>query len=153
MELAQTVPLRVVTRFRSFRCFGTVEDIGIRSTRIRTLDRTVVSVPNGQIAAMSLENFTVRDRILFHHTVALGRQAKADQLRSVLARIRGMLASHPALDSASARTRFIRVTGYSLDLEIFVYVLETDYPLFLAIQEELLLGVMDIIETSGTVAV
>ncbi len=64
-----------------------------------------------------------------------------------------MLASHPAVDSTSARTRFIRVTGYSLDLEIFVYVLETDYPLFLAIQEELLLGVMDIIETSGTVAV
>jgi MscS family membrane protein len=133
--------------------FGTVEDIGIRSTRIRTLDRTVVSVPNGQLAAMSLENFAVRDRILFHHTVALGRQATPNQLRSVLAQIRRMLASHAAVDSTSARTRFIRVTGYSLDLEIFAYVLETDYPLFLAIQEELLLGVMDIIETSGTTAV
>ena len=146
-------PVKVGDACRVGGFFGTVEDIGIRSTRIRTLDRTVVSVPNGQLAAMSLENFTVRDRILFHHTVALGRQATADQLRSVLAQIRRMLANHPALDSTSARTRFIRVTGYSLDLEIFVYVLETDYPLFLAIQEELLLGVMDIIETSGTVAV
>ena len=146
-------PVKVGDACRVGGFFGTVEDIGIRSTRIRTLDRTVVSVPNGQLASMSLENFAVRDRILFHHTVALGRQATADQLRSVLAQIRRMLASHPALDSTSARTRFIRVTGYSLDLEIFVYVLETDYPLFLAIQEELLLGVMDIIETSGTVAV
>ena len=146
-------PVKVGDACRVGGFFGTVEDIGIRSTRIRTLDRTVVSVPNGQLATMSLENFTVRDRILFHHTVALGRQATADQLRSVLAQIRRMLASHPALDSTSARTRFIRVTGYSLDLEVFVYVLETDYPLFLAIQEELLLGVMDIIETSGTVAV
>ena len=51
-----------------------------------------------------------------------------------------------------ARTRFIRFSGSSLDLEIFAYVLETDAPLFLAIQEELLLGIMDIIETSGTVA-
>ena len=62
--------------------FGTVEDIGIRSTRIRTLDRTVVAVPNGQLAAMSLENFTKRDRIRFHHTVGLARQTTADQLRS-----------------------------------------------------------------------
>jgi len=146
-------PVKVGDECRVGGFHGTVEDIGLRSTRIRTMGRTVVSVPNGQLAAMSLENFTVRDRILFHHTIALGRQATADQLRSVLAQIRRMLASHPALDSASARTRFIKVTGYSLELEIVAYVLETDYPAFLAIQEELLLGVMDIMETTGTVAV
>jgi MscS family membrane protein len=133
--------------------FGTVEDIGIRSTRIRTLDRTVVSVPNGQLASMTLENFAERDRILFQHTVGLPRQATAEQLRSVLAQIRRLLQSHPAVESASARTRFIKVSGSSLDLEIFAYVLETDQTAFLAIQEELLLGVMDIIATTGTAAV
>ncbi len=146
-------PIKVGDACRVGTLFGTVEDIGIRSTRIRTLDRTVVSVPNGQLAAMSLENFAVRDRILFHHTVAVGRQATADQLRGVLTQIRRMLAVHTALDATSARTQFIRVTGYSLEIELFVYVLETDYPSFLIIQEELLLGVMDILETSGTVAV
>src|SRR4030095_15123477 len=74
---------------------GTVEDIGIRSTRIRTLDRTVVSVPNGQLAAMILENFAQRDRFRFYHTLGLGRLTTTDQLRYVLAQIRGLLEAHP----------------------------------------------------------
>jgi MscS family membrane protein len=114
------------------------------------LDRTVVSVPNGQLAAMSLENFAKRDRIRFHHTIGLGRQTTADQLRHVLAEIRRLLDAHSSVESASARTRLIKVSGYSLDLEIFAYVRETDQAAFLAIQEELLLGIMDIIETVGT---
>ena len=129
--------------------FGTVEDIGIRSTRIRTLDRTVVSVPNGQLAAMILENFAMRDRIRFHHTVALARQTTAEQMRDVLAQIRRLLDAHPKVESTSARTRFIRFNAASLDLEIFAYVLERDQAAFLAIQEDLLLGIMDIIDTSG----
>jgi MscS family membrane protein len=129
---------------------GTVEDIGIRSTRIRTVDRTVVSVPNGQLASMILENFAQRDRIRFHHTVGLGHQTTADQLRHVLAEIRRLLAAHPKVESTSARTRFIRFSGSSLDLEIFAYVLESDQAAFLAIQEELLLGILDILDRSGT---
>ncbi len=129
--------------------FGTVEDIGIRSTRIRTLDRTVVSVPNGQLAAMSLENFATRDRIRFQHMVGLDRQTSAVQLRDVLARIRRLLDDHPKVDSTSARTRFIRMSGPALDLEIFAYVLETDQTVFLAIQEELLLGIMEILDSSA----
>jgi MscS family membrane protein len=131
---------------------GTVEDIGIRSTRIRTLDRTVVSVPNGQLASMILENFAERDRIRFHHTVGLARQTTAEQLRLVLAEIRQLLDAHPKVDPTSARTRLIRLGGASLDLEIFAYVRERDQVAFLAIQEDLLLGVMDILESSGTSA-
>ena len=129
--------------------FGTVEDIGIRSTRIRTLDRTVVSVPNGQLAAMILENFAQRDRIRFHHTVGLARQTTADQVRYVLRLIRRLLEAHPKVEPKSARTRFIRLTGAALDIEIFAYVLERDQAAFLAIQEDLLLAIMDIIDTSG----
>jgi MscS family membrane protein len=128
---------------------GTVEDIGIRSTRIRTLDRTMVSVPNGQLAAMILENFAQRDRFRFYHTVGLGRQTTTDQLRDVLAQIRRLLEAHPRVDTDSARARFIKVSGASLDLEIFAYVLEHEQTAFLAIQEDLLLAIMDIIESSG----
>jgi MscS family membrane protein len=99
---------------------------------------------------MSLENFTVRDRIWLHHKVGLRCQTTADQLRQVLAGIRRLLEAHPKVDSTSARIRFIGVSGLSLDLEIFAYVLVSDQAAFLAIQEDLLLDVLDVIDASGT---
>jgi len=143
-------PVNVGDVCRAGEFMGTVEDIGIRSTRIRTPARTVVSVPNGLLSAMSLENLSQRDRILFQHTVALGRQTTADQMRLVLEEIRGLLDRHPRVESTSARARFIRFSTGSLDLEIFAYVLENEVPAFLAIQEDLLLGIMDILEATGT---
>ena len=129
---------------------GTVEDIGLRSTRIRTLDRTVVAVPNGQLAAISIENFALRDRIWFRHTLQLRYETAADQLRYVLAQIRTLLYEHPKVDTASARTRFIGFGKSSLDLEVFAYVLETEYAAFLHVQEDLLLHIMEIVEASGS---
>lgn len=130
--------------------FGTVENIGLRSTRIRTLDRTVVSLPNGQLATMSLENLTLRDKIWFHHVLHLRYETAAEQLRYILAEIRNMLYQHPKIETPSARIRFVGFGSSSLDLEIFAYVLETTYEVFLEIQEDLLLRVMGIIEASGS---
>jgi MscS family membrane protein len=143
-------PVSVGDVCRAGEYFGTVEDIGIRSTRIRTLDRTVVAVPNGQLAMMSLENVGARDQIRFQHTVALSRQTTTAQLRSVLVGVRRLLAEHPRIDAASARVRFIRMTPASFDLEIFAYVMEREHVIFLAVQEDLLLAIMDILDASGT---
>ena len=143
-------PINVGDFCRAGEFLGTVEDIGLRSTRIRTLDRTVVAIPNGQLSTMSLENFSMRDRIWLHHTVGLRYETTADQLRYVLAEIRRLLYAHPKVESESTRTRFIRFAGSSLDVEIFAYVLTTDPRVFLAVQEDLLLRIMDIIEASGT---
>jgi MscS family membrane protein len=143
-------PVNVGDSCRAGEVFGTVEDIGIRSTRIRTPDRTVVSIPNGQLATMSLENFAVRDRIRLHQAVGLAVQTTPDQLRVVLAGIRKLLEAHRSVEATSARTRFIRFSEGSLDIEILAYVLERDQTAFLAIQEDLLLGIMDIIGVSGT---
>jgi MscS family membrane protein len=143
-------PVNVGDVCKAGEFMGTVEDIGIRSTRIRTVNRTVVSVPNGLLSAMSLENFSQRDQILFQHTVSLVRQTSADQMRLVLEQIRGLLDPPPRVDPTTARTRFIRVGTGSLDLEVFAYVLEREMPQFLAVQEELLLGIMDILEAAGT---
>jgi len=129
---------------------GTVEDIGLRSTRFRTLDRTVVSVPNGQLAAMSLENFGLRDKIWFHPTIQLRYETSADQLRYLLAEIRHLLYAHPKVESQSARVRFVGLGSSSLNLDIFAYVYATDYAAFLEIQEDLLLRIVDIIAKSGT---
>jgi MscS family membrane protein len=143
-------PIRVGDFCRFGDQVGTVEDIGLRSTRIRTLDRTLVSVPNGQLASMSLENFGVRDKIWFHPTIQLRYETSADQLRYVLAGIRQLLYAHPRVESPSARVRFVAFGTSSLNLDVFAYVQATEYPVFLEIQEDLLLRIMDIVEQSGT---
>ena len=143
-------PVRVGDFCRFGDQVGTVEDIGLRSTRIRTPDRTLVSVPNGHLSSISLENFGVRDKIWFHPTIQLRYETSADQLRYVLAEIRRMLYAHPRVESQSARIRFVKFGACSLDLEVFAYVQATDYAVFLEVQEDLLLRIMDIVETSGT---
>lgn len=143
-------PLRVGDFCRVGDLMGTVEDIGLRSTRIRTLSRTVVAVPNGQLASMNVENFTLRDKFWFRHVIGLRYETNADQLRCVLAGIRTMLYSHPKVERDDARIRFVGFGGSSLDLEIFAYVTVFEMPEFLAIQEDLLLRIMDIIAEAGT---
>jgi MscS family membrane protein len=143
-------PIRVGDFCRAGDFQGTVEDIGLRSTRLRTLNRTVVSVPNGQLATMSLENFTLRDKILFHHKLQLRYETSADQLRFVIAGLRRMLYEHPKVETTTARVRFTGFRDSALELEIFAYVLENAYEIFLAIQEDFLLRLMDVVEKSGT---
>jgi MscS family membrane protein len=128
---------------------GTVEDVGLRSTRIRTMDRTLVSVPNGQIANMSLETLSARDKYWFHPLVGLRYETTPAQLRSIVIGVRELLTTHPKLDSQSARVNFLRLGVSSVDVDIFAYVFAIDWVDFLQIQEDLLLSVMNIIKQAG----
>jgi len=143
-------PIRVGDFCRTGDYQGTVEDIGLRSTRLRTLSRTVVSIPNGQLATMSLENFAMRDKNLFRHNIQLRYETSTDQLRFVIAGIRRLLYEHPKIETTGARVRFTGLKDSGLELEIYAYILETEYPMFLAVQEDLLLRLMSLVEQSGT---
>ena len=129
---------------------GTVDHIGLRSTRIRTLDRTVVSIPNGQIANASLETISARDKFWFHPEVKLRYETTPAQMHAVLDGIRRLLDSHPAVARAGQRARFHRIGPFSLDIEVFAYVAAADWDEFLRIQEELLFGITELVERSGT---
>ncbi len=130
---------------------GTVEDISLRSTRVRTNDRTELSIPNGSLATMNVENFSRRDKILFNTKLALRGETSPDQLRYVLAQVRRLFYEHPKVETNGARIRFIGIDSGVLTLEIFCYVLTRDFGgEYLAIQEDLLLRIMDIVNASGT---
>ena len=129
---------------------GTVDEIGLRSTRIRTLDRTIVSVPNGQVASVNLETLSARDKYWFRHVVGLEYGATAAQIRSVIAGAERLLIEDPRVECESVRVRFVRLASFSLDIEIVAYILAIDWAAFLAIQQELLLRLMEIVEQSGT---
>jgi MscS family membrane protein len=129
---------------------GTVEDIGLRSTRIRTLDRTLVTVPNGSFSTMTLENFDRRDKMLFHVILNLRRNTTPDQLRALLQSITKLLKNQPKLETGVMPVRFVGIGAYSLDIEIFVYVLTMDGDEFNKIQQDLFLTIMDAVEAAGT---
>jgi MscS family membrane protein len=129
---------------------GTVEEIGLRSTRIRTMERSVVSIPNGQISSQSLEDFSCRDKFWFHPLLRLRYETTAEQLRKVLESIRALLVKHARVEVESVRVRFLLFGATSLDVDVSAYVFCSDYPAFLEVQEELLLRIMDQVEEAGT---
>lgn len=129
---------------------GTVMHIGLRSTRIRTPDRTIISVPNAQFSAMELENISGRDKIWFHPTLNLRRDTKSDQLLEVLSSFSKILTDHPKVETSKLPVRFIGVGPYSLDVEVVAYVTTSDYDEFLALQQELLLKMLQALERAGT---
>lgn len=128
---------------------GTVEEIGLRSTRIRSLERTVVTVPNAEFSQMQLENFTRRDRMLFRTTLGLRYETTPEQLRYVLAKLRELLIAHPMVSPDPARVRFVGFGAYSLDVEIFAYVQSADYNAYMGVREDLNLRIMDVVEEAG----
>ncbi len=122
---------------------GTVEDIGLRSTRIRTLDRTVVTVPNSQFSTMTLENYSKRDRMWFHPTIRLRRDTTPDQIRQMMDAVKLILEKHELVDASGVPLRFSKITDQSLDLEIFAYVQTPDFNEYLKVQSELLLQMLE----------
>ncbi|HUB02623.1 MAG TPA: mechanosensitive ion channel family protein [Terriglobales bacterium] len=129
---------------------GTVEDISLRSTRIRTAERTELSIPNGALATMNVENLSRRDKILFNPSLGVRAETSPDQLRYLLAELRRLLYEHPKVESSSARVRLASCDPSGYGLEVFSYVLTRDFAEFTAIREDLLLRVIEIVTQSGT---
>ncbi len=143
-------PVRVGDLCRFGDKMGRVEDISLWSTRVRTLDRTVVSIPNAQFASMQLENLTRRDRIWLHTTVGLHYETTPEQLRRVLADIKAMLQKHPKVHAESARALFAGFGGPSLHLEIFAYIMTSEFEEYIGVREEIFLRIMDVVSAAGT---
>ncbi|MBV9404660.1 MAG: mechanosensitive ion channel family protein, partial [Acidobacteriaceae bacterium] len=125
---------------------GTVEDIGLRSTRIRTLDRTVVTIPNSVFSTMTLENYSRRDRFWFHPTLHLRRDTTPGQIREMADAITKILQEHRQVNAAGYPVRFTTIGNQSFDLEIFAYILTTDGDEYLKIQADLLLKMLETAE-------
>ncbi len=129
---------------------GTVEAIGIRSTRMRGLDRTLTTIPNGVLAKMPLVNLTRRDRILIQSVIGLRYETTQEQLRDILVKLRELLAGRPPVEQETMRVRLVGFGDSSLNIELFAYVRTQNWVEFLGIREDILLRVRDLIEQSGT---
>jgi MscS family membrane protein len=132
---------------------GTIEDISLPSTRIRTVNRTVVFVPNSQMSGLSVENFSFRDKFWFYHTLRLAGDTSGDQMRDVLTQMRRVLDTDSKVAPKSPRVRLIGLKDGLWEIEIAAYLLTRQFDHFLEIQERVLLGLLDVIERSGTAVV
>jgi MscS family membrane protein len=130
---------------------GVVEDIGLRSTRLRTAERTLLSIPNGIMATVTIENLRFRDKFLCQQTIRLRYDLSPDHVRYVLGAIRELLEKDPKVEDSTARVRFLRFAEYCIEVEIHCYILEHEYTAYLATQEALLLQVMETVESAGAV--
>ncbi len=129
---------------------GVVEDITMRSVRLRTTEQTLLSVPAGILSQSILENFATREKILVQSTLRLQYDTTADQLKRLLTSIRALLDAHPDIETSTARIRLVDFGERAIELELFAYVMTRDALKFLAVREDLLLQVATIVESSGT---
>jgi MscS family membrane protein len=150
LMLSLDQPVRVGDFCRFGEKVGVVEDIGLRTTKIRTLDRTLLSIPNGDFSQMQIENFAKRERIRLHTVLGLRYETTPDQLRYVLIELKKLLLSHPKVDPEPARVRFNKFGAYSLDIDVFAFVLTSDWTEFLGIQEDIFLRIIDVVDRSGS---
>ena len=131
---------------------GTVELIGPRSTRIRKLDGTRLTVPNSDIVQARISNYTRRNNALFLHTIGLRYETTLEQIEWLVAQIREGLRDHPRVeqDDDMPRVRLAAFGASSIDIEVRAYVDTTDVHEFMAVQEQLLAMIMRLVEAAGT---
>jgi MscS family membrane protein len=129
---------------------GTVEDIGLRSTRIRTLDRTLVTIPNAEFSSLQIENYARRDRIFLSTRIAVRYETTPDQLRYLVTELRALLLAHPKIDPDPARVRLSGFGTHGLEIDLFAYVRTIEYGEYLAVREDLYLRILDVVHGSGT---
>lgn len=149
MSIAVDQPMREGDFVRAGEHLGTIESIGLRSTRIRTLDRTIVTVPNGQLADQRVESYTARDRIRLACSIGLVYGTTAAQVRDVVAGLEATLRDHPRIWHESIIVRFRGFGASSLDVDVMAWFETSDWNEFQAIRQDVLLRFMEIVE-AGT---
>jgi MscS family membrane protein len=142
-------PFRVGDFVKVEDVVGTVESIGMRSTRIRTLDRTLVTLPNGKLADSKAETYAVRDRLRILVNLGLDHGTSAAQVRAVLAGIEAALRAHPRIWPEGTSVRLTEVREWSLNVEVMAWLQLTDWSAFTAERQELLLRFLAVVEEAG----
>ena len=129
---------------------GTIEDIGLQGTLIRTSDRKLITVPNTVVSTSQIVNHSRRDKYAFNRTLALSYESGHDSLPETMENLRNLLTKHPKL--TEERISLANLNNETIELELFAYVLTTDSVEYLKIYQELLLKIQDTLALTGACA-
>lgn len=131
ITLYTSAPIKIGNFCRFGNSLGVVEEIGLRATRIRTIDRSVIYVANAKFIDMNIENYSEREKMAFKPKIFLAPDTPQENIDALLEAIRGMLSSTDSLAVTPLRSHFKAYTIYGLELDIFAYVNTTDFDVFL----------------------
>jgi MscS family membrane protein len=142
-------PVRVGDLCRFGTRVGTVEYIGLRSTRLRTAERSVVTIPNAEFSAGQIENLAARDRMLLQATFGLQLSTPTADLRRLLADLRAVLERAPRVDAPSVGVRLVGFGATTTDVEVVAYIQTRDWNEFVTIRENVFLEMLDVLGRAG----
>ncbi|MDN3630355.1 mechanosensitive ion channel family protein [Vibrio lentus] len=128
---------------------GTIESIGLRSTRVRTLERSLITIPNSEFANMEIDNLERRDKRRMEHVLRLRSETTLEQLRVLIVNLRRLLLQHPIIEEDPVRVRLMGVGEYSINISLMAYISCRDHEEFMAVQEDILFSVLTQVESIG----
>lgn len=128
---------------------GTVEEIGFRSTRIRTFAKTLITVPNSSLMNMAIDNFSLMPKRRIKLSVGITYDTSPQQMRQAVAAIRQLLREHPAIDQEFFLVNFTDFGASSLDILVYCFTTSTVWGDYLEAREEVCLKIMDLLEQLG----
>jgi MscS family membrane protein len=147
--IALEKPFRVGQYVRIGTSEGTVEDLGFRSTRIRTPDNSLVSIPSSAVVNTTVENLSLRavrrQRLLVQVTYSTPRET----LQELVAAIKQLLAANPLIEDSTSQVRLYNFGESSLDILVIFYLRVVDYTAELTEREAVLLQIMDLANDVG----
>jgi MscS family membrane protein len=137
-----SAPIKVGNLGKFGKYVGFVEDIGMRYTKIRTLDRTLVNISNSVFVDMKIENYSERNRIRFSPELVLSHQSSPQQIEAVITDIKQLLDDHELICEIPCRVRFSGYLEHGIALNVMSYVDSTKFPVYADVSNELNLAIL-----------
>ncbi len=130
---------------------GIVEDIGIRTTKIRTFEKSLITVPNSVIANSPVENFSRRENRRIKLLVGLTYDTPKETIQKIVKEIKQMLLDHPHIDkNLTLLVNFYEFADSSLNIFVYCYADTANWSKWLDIKEDVQLKIMEIVEKNGS---
>lgn len=128
---------------------GTVEELGLRSTKIRTVDKELVTVPNSRFADRELINFSARENRRVNFTVGAVYNTPSEKLKNAIEKIKNMLDNHPMVKENSALVKLDKISSSSLDIVVQYLTNTVDYTQYMTIKDDINFKIIDIFHEEG----
>ncbi|MCG3861475.1 mechanosensitive ion channel family protein, partial [Psychrobacter sp. Ps5] len=125
---------------------GTVIDIGIRSSRVRTLNRTIVTVPNSDFSSMQIENYTSRDMFHFLHNLYIKRNADIDVVFKMVKKLDQFLDEHELTNQEWNQANISELRQDCYVIQLRAYINAVDSIEFYRKQDDLLVDVLTLVK-------